>query len=501
MEDQNNGSYGAGEQNYGQQGYDQQLYGQQGYNQQMYGQQGYNQQGYNQQMYGQQGYNQQGYNQQMYGQQGYNQQVSNPQMYGQQGYNQQGYNQQMYGQQGYNPQMYGQREYNQQAYNQQMYNQQMYGQRNLNQMQDNNQIFDQQNDKRKASGDKSKKKKMLILGISCGAAAALITVLVLVLVLGVFGDKRKIRKATEQYVANVEASDIDSAFRQTMPKKLMHNLQDKDGYDMDDIEEMVDELADKIYYCDVKIKLEGFKIGTIDKIQVQDIVYNIETELKGKGYTDLKSMTGVSADEVAEEMKNKMQKYGIDTDKIYKVDVSYTLAINADDFDINDLQGEIHDMVNSNFEDLVSYFYAYEYEGEYYLIPGIDKIFANFVVDYVQQSRKSSDIGSADTIRMAVQTAFADLDAWDGFEESGMAGKYILVTKDSLESIPYFGSEVISILGDDFSYTVNYKENGYEDYDHFAFYYNDSTYEVIVYITDGENYVELSPNTDNEYYN
>ena len=496
MEDQNNGSYGAGEQNYGHQGYDQQMYGQQGYNQQgynqqMYGQQGYSQQGYNQQMYGQRGYNQQGYNQQMYDQQGYNQQ-----MYGQQGYNQQGYNQHMYDQQGYNQQMYGQ-----QGDNQQGYNQQMYGQQNLNQMQDNSQVFDQQNDKRKASGGKSKKKKMIILGISCGVAAILITVLVLVLVLGVFGDKRKIRKATEQYVADVEASDIDSAFRQTMPKKLMHNLQDKDGYDMDDIEEMVDELADKIYYSDVKIKLEGFKIGAIDKIQVQDIVYNIETELKGKGYTDLKSMTGVSADEVAEEMKNKMQKYGIDTDKIYKVNVSYTLAINADDFDINDLQGEIHDMVNSSFEDLVSYFYAYEYEGEYYLIPGIDKIFANFVVDYVQQSRKSSDIGSADTIRMAVQTAFADPDAWDGFEESGMAGKYILVTKDSLESIPYFGSEVISILGDDFSYTVNYKENGYEDYDHFAFYYNDSTYEVIVYITDGENYVELSPNTDNEYYN
>ena len=509
MENQNNRSYGAGEQNYGQQSYDQQMYGQQGYNQQgynqqMYGQQGYNQQGYNQQMYGQQGYNQQGYNQQMYGQQGYNQQGynqqmydqqgCNQQMYGQQGYNQQGYNQQMYDQQGYNPQIYGQQGHNQQGYNQQTYDQQ-------NQMQDNNQVFDQQNDIRKASGGKSKKKKMIILGISCSAAAALITVLVLVLVLGVFGDKRKIKKTTEQYVADVEASDIDSAFRQTMPKKLMHNLQDKDGYDMDDIEEMVDELADKIYYSDVKIKLEGFKIGAIDKIQVQDIVNNIETELKGKGYTDLKSMTGVSADEVAEEMKNKMQKYGIDTDKIYKVDVSYTLAINAEDFDINDLQGEMHDMVNSSFEDLVSYFYAYEYEGEYYLIPGIDKIFANFVVDYVQQSRKSSDIQTADTIRTAVQTAFADPDAWDGYEESGMDGKYILVTKDSLESIPYFGSEVISILGDDFSYTVKYKKNGYEDYDQFVLYTNLSANEVIVYITDGENYIELSPNTDNEYYN
>ena len=510
MEDQNNGSYGAGEQNYGQQGYDQQMYGQQGYNQQMYGQQGYNQQGYNQQMYGQQGYNQQGYNQQMYGQQGYNQQmydqqgynrqVSNPHMYGQQDYNQQGYNQQMYGQQGYNPQMYGQREYNQQAYNQQMYNQQMYGQQNLNQMQDNNQVFDRQNDKRKASGDKSKKKKMLILGISCGAAAALITVLVLVLVLGVFGDKRKIRKATEQYVANVEAMDIYSVYRQTVPQKLMDDLLE-DEYDVDDIDDEIGYLSDAIDNADVKIKINDFKIGKIEKVQLNELVNNVDSEMKKQCDTDVQEITGMSADDFSADLKKKMLEYGVDADKIYRVNVSYKLSIKSDYFDTDDIQEEIKDELGGSFEELLDHFYVYEYADEYYVIPGVEKFLAPAFVDYVNKSNRASDVQTADSIRTAVQTAFADPDAWDGYEESGMDEKYILVTKESLESIPYFGSEVISILGDDFSYTVKYKKNGYEDYDQFVLYTNLSANEVIVYITDGENYIELSPNTDNEYYN
>ena len=498
MEDQNNRSYGAGEQNYGQQSYDQQMYGQQGYNQQgynqqMYGQQGYNQQGYNQQMYGQQGYNQQGYNQQMYGQQGYNQQGYNQQMYDQQGYNQQGYNQQMYDQQGYNPQIYGQQGHNQQGYNQQTYVQQ-------NQMQDNNQVFDQQNDIRKASGGKSKKKKMIILGISCGAAAALITVLVLVLVLGVFGDKRKIRKATEQYVANVEAMDIYSVYRQTVPKKLMDDLLE-DEYDVDDIDDEIGYLSDAIDNADVKIKINDFKIGKIEKVQLNELVNNVDSEMKKQCDTDVQEITDMSADDFSADLKKKMLEYGVDADKIYRVNVSYKLSIKSDYFDTDDIQEEIKDELGGSFEELLDHFYVYEYADEYYVIPGVEKLLAPAFIDYVNKSNRASDVQTADTIRTAVQTAFADPDAWDGYEESGMDGKYILVTKDSLESIPYFGSEVISILGDDFSYTVKYKKNGYEDYDQFALYTNLSANEVIVYITDGENYIELSPNTDNEYYN
>ena len=493
MEDQNNRSYGAGEQNYGQQSYDQQMYGQQGYNQQMYGQQGYNQQGYNQQMYGQQGYNQQGYNQQMYGQQGYNQQGYNQQMYDQQGYNQQGYNQQMYDQQGYNPQIYGQQGHNQQGYNQQTYGLQ-------NQMQDNNQVFDQQNDIRKASGGKSKKKKMIILGISCGAAAALITVLVLVLVLGVFGDKRKIKKTTEQYVANVEAMDIYSVYRQTVPQKLMDDLLE-DEYDVDDIDDEIGYLSDAIDNADVKIKINDFKIGKIEKVQLNELVNNVDSEMKKQCDTDVQEITDMSADDFSADLKKKMLEYGVDADKIYRVNVSYKLSIKSDYFDTDDIQEEIKDELGGSFEELLDHFYVYEYADEYYVIPGVEKLLAPAFIDYVNKSNRASDVQTADTIRTAVQTAFADLDAWDGYEESGMDGKYILVTKESLESIPYFGSEVISILGDDFSYTVNYKENGYEDYDRFAFYTNLSANEVIVYITDGENYIELSPNIDNEYYN
>ena len=417
------------------------------------------------------------------GEQNYGQQSYDQQMYGQQGYNQQGYNQQMYGQQGHN----------QQGYNQQTYVQQ-------NQMQDNNQVFDQQNDKRKASGGKSKKKKMIILGISCGAAAALITVLVLVLVLGVFGDKRKIRKATEQYVANVEAMDIYSVYRQTVPKKLMDDLLE-DEYDVDDIDDEIGYLSDAIDNADVKIKINDFKIGKIEKVQLNELVNNVDSEMKKQCDTDVQEITDMSADDFSADLKKKMLEYGVDADKIYRVNVSYKLSIKSDYFDTDDIQEEIKDELGGSFEELLDHFYVYEYADEYYVIPGVEKLLAPAFIDYVNKSNRASDVQTADTIRTAVQTAFADPDAWDGYEESGMDGKYILVTKDSLESIPYFGSEVISILGDDFSYTVKYKKNGYEDYDQFVLYTNLSANEVIVYITDGENYIELSPNTDNEYYN
>ncbi len=56
-----------------------------------------------------------------------------------------------------------------------------------------------------------------------------------------------------------------------------------------------------------------------------------------------------------------------------------------------------------------------------------------------------------------------------------------------------------SILGGIKEYEPKYRSSGYEDYDKFAFRVDLNEAEVIVYVTDGEDYVELSPDSDGAY--
>ena len=334
-----------------QQGYDQQqMYGQQGYGQQTYGQQGYAQQ----QTYGQQEYGQQ----QTYGQQGYGQQ----QTYGQQGYAQQ----QTYGQQGYGQQ-------------------QMYGQQDYDQAMAEGQI----------PGDggtdvPGKSKKTLIIVLSCVAAAIIVlTVLGIIFVPGIVS-KSKAKKAVNEYVSNIEDLKVGKVLGMTAPKGLIKDVMcdiakemDADEEDIrelredfdDDYNDMLDSIDEEIDDEDVQIKFDDFEIKGIEKADVESVIKDFYSD-SGLKPSDI---GGYSADDIYESFEEGIEKYGIDEDRIYRIDVSYDLKIKADgesyDMDaLNDLLTQ--NRINYDVNKIMDHMYVYEYDGEYYVIPGVEDVLA-----------------------------------------------------------------------------------------------------------------------------
>ena len=375
-----------------QQGYDQQqMYGQQGYGQQTYGQQGYGQQGYGQQGYGQQTYGQQGYGQQTYGQQGYDQQQTyGQQEYGQQQtYGQQGYGQQQtYGQQGYGQQQtYGQQGYDQQ----QMYSQQGYGQQQMYGQQDYDQAMAEGQIPGNGGTDvPGKSKKTLIIVLSCVAAAIIVlTVLGIIFVPGIVS-KSKAKKAVNEYVSNIEDLKVGKVVGMTAPKGLIKDVMcdiakemDADEDDIREIREdfddeysdMLDSIDEEIDDEDVQIKFDDFEIKGIEKADVESVIKDFYSD-SGLKPSDI---GGYSADDIYESFEEGIEKYGIDEDRIYRIDVSYDLKIKADgesyDMDaLNDLLTQ--NKINYDVNKIMDHMYVYEYDGEYYVIPGVEDVLA-----------------------------------------------------------------------------------------------------------------------------
>ena len=323
-----------------QQGYNQQqVYGQQGYNQQMYGQQSYDQQ----QMYGQQGYSQQ----QVYGQQGYDQQ----QMYGQQGYDQQ--------------QMYGQQDYNQP-------------------------VVDGQMPGDGGTAGTGKSKKTLIIVLSCVAAAIIIlTVLGIIFVPGIVS-KSKAKKAVNEYVSNIEDLKVGKVVGMTAPKGLIKDIVCDVAKDMDASEDeirdfreefddeyndMLDSIDEEIDDEDIQVKFDNFEITGMENADVESVIKDFYTNAGLKP----SDVGGYSADDFYESFKDGADKYGIDEDKIYRIDVSYDLKVKADgeSYDmkaLNDLLEE--NDINYDVSKIMDHMYVYEYDGEYYVIPGVEDTLA-----------------------------------------------------------------------------------------------------------------------------
>ncbi len=375
-----------------QQGYDQQqMYGQQGYGQQTYGQQGYGQQGYGQQGYGQQTYGQQGYGQQTYGQQGYDQQQTyGQQEYGQQQtYGQQGYGQQQtYGQQGYGQQQtYGQQGYDQQ----QMYSQQGYGQQQMYGQQDYDQAMAEGQIPGNGGTDvPGKSKKTLIIVLSCVAAAIIVlTVLGIIFVPGIVS-KSKAKKAVNEYVSNIEDLKVGKVLGMTAPKGLIKDVMcdiakemDADEEDIrelredfdDEYSDMLDSIDEEIDDEDVQIKFDDFEIKGIEKADVESVIKDFYSD-SGLKPSDI---GGYSADDIYESFEEGIEKYGIDEDRIYRIDVFYDLKIKADgesyDMDaLNDLLTQ--NKINYDVNKIMDHMYVYEYDGEYYVIPGVEDVLA-----------------------------------------------------------------------------------------------------------------------------
>ena len=357
-----------------QQGYDQQqMYGQQGYGQQTYGQQVYGQQGYDQQQgYGQQGYGQQEYGQQTYGQQGYGQQTYGQQVYGQQVYGQQGYDQQ---------QMYGQQGYGQQGYNQQ----QMYGQQDYDQAMAEGQIPGNG-----GTDVPGKSKKTLIIVLSCVAAAIIVLTVLGIIFVPSIVSKSKAKKAVNEYVSNIEDLKVGKVVGMTAPKGLIKDVMcdiakemDADEDDIrelredfdDDYSDMLDSMDEEIDDEDIQIKFDNFEITGLEKADVESVIKDFYSD-SGLKPSDI---GGYSADDIYESFEEGIEKYGIDEDRIYRIDVSYDLKIKADgeSYDMDELNNLLtQNKINYDVNKIMDHMYVYEYDGEYYVIPGVEDVLA-----------------------------------------------------------------------------------------------------------------------------
>lgn len=463
---------------------------------------GYGTPDYGGQSYGGQNYGNQGYGTPDFGSQGYG-----GQNYGNQGYGTPDYSGQGYGGQNYGNQGYGIPDFGGQGYGGQNYGGQNYGGMGSGM---NSQVPGKKN-----------KKKIILISVGCIVAVALITVLLVLILSGGIGTKRKIKSEVNSYAENIENLNVSELANQTVPKKLIKQViidigkkqDDWDEEDIQDYEDEFDDAYDKAFEkvneyiksansMDLQLTLNDFKVNKVEKVSVEDIVQKFYDEVEQAGTDNAEKAMGYSVKEVTEFIEDKMADYNIDSNKLYRIDTSCDVSLKCKYFDLDDIVDAVKyelDMDKLDVNDLFDHFYAYEYDGEYYILPGVDLVVAPYTVEYVQRYNRSSDITDADSIRTAVITSLSDPDAFDGFVESGNDGKYVLVTEDSIDSIPYFGEELKSILGEPKEYEPRFRNSGYEDYDKFAFRVDLNESEVIVYITDGENYVELSPEWTSTY--
>lgn len=166
-----------------------------------------------------------------------------------------------------------------------------------------------------------------------------------------------------------------------------------------------------------------------------------------------------------------------------------------DDFDWKDVKDALKDE-GINVNDLCDHLYAYEYEGEYYLIPGVEDALIPSFKKYMEKANRSRDISNADSIRSALQTALADIDACESFYKSDVDDEYVILSEIGMAKVPAaFRKEFDAILGE--YPEVKYVKDGYNK---FAFKLDVESNTCTVYVTNGSDFVEISPERDYDFY-
>lgn len=357
--------------------------------------------------------------------------------------------------------------------------------------------------KTKKTGEKKPKKSVILIA---GIAAAVVLAAVLFFLF--FGRgmiaKSKIKSAAEDYARYIEKLKVKELVKATAPKRLIEDIavdvMRADGADLDDLKEfrddfddeyddMIDDAYDEVDDAGVKISLDDFKVEKVKKVDVKDLIQHVYDELGEK------NIEGYDADKVYSLVKEKAEDYKLDLNKIYRVDISYDLSVRGDYFDWRDVKAELRDQgIDAN--DLCDHFYAYEYEGEYYLIPGVEDALIPPFKKYMEKAKKSTDISNANNIRSALQTALYDEDAYDSFYKSDVDNEYVILSETGMAKVPAaFRKEFDSWMGD--YPEVKYIKDGYNK---FAFKINCNSDTVTVYVTNGSDFVEISPERDYDFY-
>ena len=354
----------------------------------------------------------------------------------------------------------------------------------------------------KSREKKSKKSIMLIAGIV--AAVVLAAVLFFLFFGREMIAKSKIKSAAEDYAGYIEKLKVKELVKATAPKGLIEDIavdaMRTDGADFDDLKEfrddfddeyddMIDDAYDEVDDAGVKISLDDFKVEKVKKVDVKDVIQYVYDELGEK------EIEGYDVDKVYALVKEKTEDYNLDLKKIYRVDISYDLSVRGDYFDWKDVKDALKDE-EINVNDLCDHLYAYEYEGEYYLIPGVEDALIPLFKQYMEKVNRSRDISNADSIRTALQTALANIDAYDSFYKSDVDDEYVILSETGMAKVPAaFRKEFDAVLGE--YPEVKYIKDGY---DKFAFKLDVESYTFTVYVTNGSDFVEISPDIDYDFY-
>lgn len=354
----------------------------------------------------------------------------------------------------------------------------------------------------KSREKKSKKSIMLIAGIA--AAVVLAAVLFFLFFGRGMIAKSKIKSAAEDYAGYIEKLKVKELVKATAPKGLIEDIavdaMRADGADFDDLKEfrddfddeyddMIDDAYDEVDDAGVKISLDDFKVEKVKKVDVKDLIQYVYDELGEK------EIEGYDVDKVYALVKEKAEDYKLDLNKIYRVDISYDLSVRGDYFDWKDVKDALKDE-GINVNDLCDHLYAYEYEGEYYLIPGVEDALIPPFKKYMEKANRSRDISNADSIRTALQTALANIDAYDSFYKSDVDDEYVILSETGMAKVPAaFRKEFDAVLGE--YPEVKYIKDGY---DKFAFKLDVESNTCTVYVTNGSDFVEISPERDYDFY-
>ncbi len=358
---------------------------------------------------------------------------------------------------------------------------------------------------------KTGKKKLIPFIIAGVVLVALIVVALCIFVFPNMGAKGKVKKAAKQYAEYIESCDAKALIKATAPKELIKKAileaADKMGCDEDEIDsikddfndeysDMMDEVKDveeDLEDEDVKIELKDFKVKSVKKANVQEIIEKFFNDI------EVEEIEGYTPADIYEEFCEMAEQCEIDVNKIYRVDISYKLDIETEDYDMDDIKDELEDELDGtdtefDIETPIDHLYAYEYDGEYYIIPGVEDAFTPALKQYMKRSKFSSDVMNASSISTALYTAFSDEQCYDDMYEAGLFNKYIVVSEEGLKELPQsVRDEFLRCLGS--IPEVKSVENS-----NFVFLVDGDNWNITVYLDDKGDNIELYPNTDYDYF-
>lgn len=350
---------------------------------------------------------------------------------------------------------------------------------------------------------KKNKKKKLIIGLCCGIAivAIILVAIYFFFFTGARGAQRKIKKKIVEYAETVENLDIRGFAEASMSRELRMALWEEEGskyFEEEDsdfkedckeeYEEMMeeyDEIREEMEDIGLRIKIDSLEIGKIERIDMNTILND-----NSNG-----SLSKEDKDNICELVEDAAKKCEINLDELYCAEVSYDINMSCNDneewyyeydMDIDDTAS----FIQSNLK----YMYAYEYKGEYYVLPDIwVKSYLSAYIVRQEHVARSNDLSNAGTLSTAVMTALSSPEACDA------CTKNIYYSDELYKGDDAFTKETAAILGEESAIPMRC-EYGEKAGSEFTVYIDLDRGELIIYAGyDTDDYYELYPETG-EYY-